>query len=56
MSLGDHHGAIVAFGPVEAQTKAYSIGVQVGSLTMIDTQTLSSDNCNTIFHLTVYPF
>jgi hypothetical protein len=45
MSLGDHHGAIVAFGPVESQTKTYSIGVQVGSLTIIDTQTLSSDNC-----------
>ncbi|KAG1150928.1 hypothetical protein G6F37_000089 [Rhizopus arrhizus] len=45
MSLGDHHGAIVAFGTVEAQTKACSIGVRVGSLTFIDTQTLSSDNC-----------
>ncbi|KAG1315005.1 hypothetical protein G6F64_001021 [Rhizopus arrhizus] len=41
---GDHHGAIVAFDTVEAQTKACSIGVQVGSLTIIGTQTLSSDN------------
>ncbi|KAG1141989.1 hypothetical protein G6F37_007533 [Rhizopus arrhizus] len=40
----DHHGAIVAFGTVEVQTKACSIGVQVGSLTIIGTQTLSSDN------------
>ncbi|EIE88286.1 hypothetical protein G6F46_012437 [Rhizopus delemar] len=41
---GNHHGAIVAFDTVEAQTKACSIGVQVGSLTIIGTQTLSSDN------------
>jgi hypothetical protein len=40
----DHHGAIVAFDIVEAQTKACSIGVQVGSLTIIGTHTLSSDN------------
>lgn len=41
---GDHHGAIVTFDTVEAQAKAYSIGIQVGSLTIIGTQTLSSDN------------
>ncbi|KAG1414627.1 hypothetical protein G6F58_006860 [Rhizopus delemar] len=41
---GNHHGAIVAFDTIEAQTKACSIGVQVGSLTVIGTQTLSSDN------------
>ncbi|KAG0789803.1 hypothetical protein G6F26_007930 [Rhizopus arrhizus] len=40
----DHHGVIVAFDTVEAQTKACSIDVQVGSLTIIGTQTLSSDN------------
>ncbi|KAG0736064.1 hypothetical protein G6F33_009737 [Rhizopus arrhizus] len=32
-----HHGAIVAFDTAEAQTKACSIGVQVGSLTIIGT-------------------
>ncbi|KAG0739955.1 hypothetical protein G6F23_008598 [Rhizopus arrhizus] len=41
---GDHHGVIVAFDTVEAQTKACSIDVQIGSLTIIGTQTLSSDN------------
>jgi hypothetical protein len=41
---GVHHGAIVAFDAVEAQTKACSIGVQVESLTIIGPQTLSSDN------------
>jgi hypothetical protein len=41
---GDHHGVIVAFDTVEAQTKVCSIGVQVGSLTIIGTQALSSDN------------
>ncbi|KAG1039687.1 hypothetical protein G6F43_012445 [Rhizopus delemar] len=41
---GDHHGVIVAFDTVEAQTQACSIGVQVGNLTIIGTQTLSSDN------------
>ncbi|KAG1139979.1 hypothetical protein G6F37_009445 [Rhizopus arrhizus] len=41
---GDHHGAIVAFDTIKAQTKACSIVVQVRSLNVIGTQTLSRGN------------
>ncbi|KAG1446689.1 hypothetical protein G6F56_009492 [Rhizopus delemar] len=41
---GAHHGAVVAFGSVEAQTKACSTGVQVNNITIIGTPTLSTNS------------
>ncbi|CAO3702455.1 unnamed protein product [Rhizopus stolonifer] len=42
VNQGAHHGAVVAFDFVEAQTKTCSIGVQVNNLTIIGTPTLST--------------